>query len=125
MNMNSVWRKVFGLGNNRGQSTIEYLIVTFVLVAALIAMPSIYETGSATLKNKYHSYSFAVAISDPPRKDFDDTIKKDADKIEHILDTFGKIEDLISNSIFPDIKQGKLPSWNDIKSFGDLVKSLF
>lgn len=110
---------------NRGQSTIEYLIVTFVVVAAVVTAPGIYETVSHTMANKYHSYRFGIAISDPPRKAFDDTIKKDAGKVEHFFDTLGKIEDLIGDTIFPDLSQGKLPSWKDVKKFGKLIKGLF
>lgn len=111
--------------DNSGQSTIEYLVVTFTLVAALISMPSIYQTVSHTMADKYHSYSFAVAVSDPPRKAFDDTVQQDADKVENIFAVLGEIEDLISDSIFPNLSDGKLPSLDDIKKFKDLVKRLF
>lgn len=116
--------KALGSGN-QGQSTVEYLVVTFVLVAALVTAPGIYDTLSRTMTNKYHSYAFGVAVSDPPRKAFDDTVKRDADKVTHFFETLEKIEDLIGNSIFPDLKQGKLPDWKDVQKFGDLIKSLF
>jgi len=111
--------------DNRGQSTIEYLIVTFVLVAVLVSAPSIYDMVGTTLKNKYQSYSFAVAVSDPPRKAFDDSITKEADKIKHILNVFEEIGDLMRDSIFPDIKQMKMPDWKDIEKFGKLIRSFF
>ena len=113
---------VMFLGNNRWQSTIEYLIVTFTVVAALITVPNIYNTLSNTMQNKYHSYSFGIAISDPPRKAFDDSVQKDADKVEKIFKIFDEIEDLFNNTVFPDLSEGKLPSWNDIKKFGDKIK---
>lgn len=124
-NETSPGRKATFAADERGQSTIEYLVVTFVLVASLIAVPNLYETSSDTLKNKYHSYSFAVAVSDPPRKAFDDEVEHDADKIEKILDIIEEIADLMNNSVFPDLKAGKLPSWEDIKKFGDIIKSLW
>ena len=120
----AISRKARRIGN-QGQSTVEYLVVTFVLVAALVTAPGIYDTVSHTVSGKYHSYCFGVAISDPPRKAFDDTVQKDADKVAHFFDTLEEIEDLIGNSIFPDIGKGKLPAWKDVKQFGDLIKSLF
>jgi hypothetical protein len=110
--------------DNRGQSTVEYLVVTFTLVAALITLPSIYQTVSHNVANKYHSYSFGVAVSDPPRKAFDDAVQQDADRIENIFAVLADIEDLISDSIFPDLSEGKLPSLDDIKKFKDLLKRL-
>jgi len=111
--------------DNRGQSTIEYLIVTFTLVVALVSFPSIYDVIGSTVKNKYHSYSFAVAVSDPPRKAFDDRVSKDVDKIENILNVFEDIEDLMRDSILPDLKQMKMPAWKDVEKFGKLIRSFF
>lgn len=108
--------------NNHGQSTIEYLIVTLALVVALISGHHIYEDFSSTMNNKYASYSFAVAISDPPRKAFDDKIKKDAGKVENIINLFSEIEDLVSDSILPDLKKLQLPAKKDLEKFGKLIK---
>lgn len=99
------------LRNSRGQSTIEYLIVTFILVATLVTAPSIYETVGHTLIYKYESYSFGIAISDPPRKAIDDTINKDMDMIRHILDVLSDFKDLIKD-VLDDI-------WDKIKHFFD------
>lgn len=108
-----------------GQSTIEYLVVTSVVGAALITMPIMYKTFSDTMKNKYHSYTFGIAISDPPRKAFDDVIKKDADKVAHIFDVLEEIEDDIENASLPDFSDIHLPSWGDIEDFGDKLKEYF
>jgi hypothetical protein len=115
-------RKVSILRGNKGQSTVEYLVVTFVLVAVLVKGPGLYQTVSETMKNKYHSYSFAVAISDPPRKAFDDAISKDAEKVNKAIDSLEEIKRLINDTIIPDIKKGELPSWDNVKKFGELVK---
>lgn len=104
--------------NNRGQSTIEYLVVTFILVAMLITSPSIYNSFSGVMANKYHSYAFGIAISDPPRKAFDDTIEKDMDRITKIFDVIDEIEDLIEGSIEKIIEEMtdiKMPSFDDIE----------
>lgn len=83
--------------NDRGQSIVEYLIVSAAIVASLITAPSIYQEISGTLKNKYKSYAFGVAVSDPPRKTFDDQVKKDADEVKHILDILKDIEHFFEN----------------------------
>ncbi len=112
----------FLLCGNKGQSTVEYLIVTFVLVAALIKGPGMYQTVTHTMKNKYHSYSFGIAVSDPPRKAFDDEISKDLEKVNKAVDSLDEIKRLIDDTILPDIKKGELPSWNNVKKFGELIK---
>lgn len=110
--------------NEKGQSSVEYIIVTSALVAALITMPSIYDTISHTMQDKYKSYAFGVSISDPPSKQFDDKVHKVADIIKQIEDLIEKI-----GAIFTDIFSGKLPSVKDFKSvFNDLwelIKTLF
>jgi len=112
-------RKSQLLFNNKGQAAIEYLVVCLVLITALIKAPAIYDTLSGVMKNKYHSYSFGVAISDPPRKAFDDALTKDANKILSIFDVLKEIEDDIENVNLPDPDDLKLPSWDNIKKFGD------
>ena len=62
------------LASQSGQSAVEYLVICGVLIMALITAPSFYGTMSRTMKNKYRSYYFGVAISDPPRKAFVDTV---------------------------------------------------
>jgi len=106
-----------------GQSTVEYLIVTFVFVAALIFPTSVYDVISTTLKNKYHSYAFGVAISDPPRKKFDDTFNKGAEEVEKVKATFEKVEDLMDGKNFPVSFNEKLPSLGEIQ-LSDLINEL-
>lgn len=116
------WQAVLSAGNERGQSTIEYLIVCFTLVTILITTGHIYTKVSDTMQNKYNSYSFAIAISDPPRKAFDDSVQKETGKVERIFKIFGEIENLFRNSVFPDLSEGKLPSQDDIEKFADKIK---
>jgi hypothetical protein len=104
--------------NQSGQSSVEYLVVTGALIAGLITLPNIYDTFSHTMQDKYKSYAFSVAISDPPSKQFDDEVHHTADIIE-------EIEDLLFKTIFPDLAKGKMPSIADVKKFFDLAKSLF
>ncbi|MCL7488921.1 MAG: hypothetical protein M8357_12205 [Desulfobulbaceae bacterium] len=101
----------------QGQSSVEYLVVTGALIASLITLPNIYDTFSHTIQDKYKSYAFSVAISDPPSKKFDDEVHHTADIIE-------QIENLLFKTIFPDISRGKMPAIKDIKNFFDLLKSL-
>lgn len=97
------------LADERGQSTIEYLLVCSILISVLIKGPGIYNEVSSAIENKYHSYAFSVAISDPPRKAFDDEIRKDAAKIEHVLDVLEDIEDDIEQAHIPDISDIHIP----------------
>ena len=110
------------LRGNKGQSTVEYLVVTFVLVAALVKGPGIYHTVTDTMENKYHSYSFGIALSDPPRKAFDDAVNEDYEKIKKVLDPLDELKRLMNDIIIPDFKKGELPSWKSVKKFGDLIK---
>lgn len=118
-------RKFFCFRNEKGQSTIEYLVVTGVLIASLISMPSIYKAISDTMQDKYKSYAFGVAISDPPRKAFDDTVQKDADKVKEVLDTLKDLGQFIENLTLDFFTKGKLPSKQDIDNFYNLLKKLF
>lgn len=113
------------LNNQRGQSAVEYLIVSAAIIAGLITLPSIYDTMSHTMQNKYKSYAFGISISDPPTKHFDDTVKQDIDKVSKVLDTLKALWDIGTGSILPDIFHGKMPSTNAIKAFIALIKSLF
>ncbi|MFO7830369.1 MAG: hypothetical protein R6V18_00135 [Desulfuromonadaceae bacterium] len=92
-----------------GQSTIEYLVVFFCLTAVLLKGPWIYEKISTPIQNKYHSYAFGVAISDPPTKAFDDEIQKDAAKVEHVLEVLEEIEDEIEHAHIPDPSDIHIP----------------
>jgi len=105
-------------GNEKGQSAVEYLVVTAALMASLITLPNIYQTVGHTMQDKYTSYAFSVAISDPPSKQFDDTVHQGADLLK-------EIEHVLFDIIIPDIRQGKLPGIGEIKDFFDLVKKLF
>lgn len=107
--------KMMNLNNDSGQSTVEYLIVTFMVVAALIYPTPIYETISGTLKNKYQGYRFAVAISDPPRKEFDDKLEKGAEMVHKVIDTVGEIKRVAS-----DVEHFQLPIHEKLPSFGDI-----
>ncbi len=116
-------RRIPFLRGNKGQSTVEYLIVTFALVAVLIKGPGMYHTVTHTMQNKYHSYSFGIAVSDPPRKAFDDAVDKDFEKVNKAVDSLEEIKRLINGTIIPDIKKGELPSWDNVKKFGELIKN--
>lgn len=106
-----------------GQSTVEYLIVTLVFMAALIFPASVYDIVSTTLKNKFHSYAFGVAISDPPHKKFDDRLKHGAEEVEKVKEAFEEVEDLMEGKNFPAAFKAKLPSLGEIP-IGDLVDEL-
>ena len=97
------------LADESGQSTIEYLLVCGLLIGVLIKGPWIYQKISTPVQNKYHSYAFSVAISDPPTKAFDDEIHKDASKVEHVLDVLEEIEEDIEDAHIPDPRDIHIP----------------
>jgi len=110
--------------NNSGQSAVEYLIVCFCLVAAIITMPSIYQTMSNTMSNKFKSYAFGVAISDPPTKEFDDSVQKVEDIIHKIERSLGAIGDLIKD-LFGLSHHAKLPPVEAVEKLVDTLKQIF
>jgi hypothetical protein len=111
------------LADESGQSTIEYLLVCFILIGVLVKGPGIYQNVSSTMENKYHSYAFSVAISDPPRKAFDDEIHQDAAKIEHVLDILEEIEDDIEQAHIPDPSDIHIPK--GIENVWEKITHLF
>ena len=118
-------RLVKVLDNQQGQSVVEYLVICGILIMAIVSMPSVYSTMSHTMKNKYRSYCFAVSISDPPRKEFDDSINQNADKIHEVLQAFKQLADLVKNVIMPDLFHGHLPDRETLQKLIDIIKSLF
>jgi hypothetical protein len=114
----------FGLLNNKGQGAVEYLIVTLCLIAALLSAPSIYTTISDTMANKYKSYCFAVAISEPPTKAFDDGAQKIGDLIHMIDQVIGAIEDLIEDLFVPSAG-GVMPAKEAVKKFIGTLEKVF
>lgn len=114
----------FGLLDNSGQGAVEYLLVTLCLVATLLSAPSIYTTISDTMANKYKSYCFAVAISDPPTKAFDDDVQKVGDLIHMIDEVFSALEDLIEDLFVPS-GGGPMPPKEAVSKFVDTLKKVF
>ena len=106
-----------------GQSTIEYLLVCSILIGVLLEGPWIYEKISTPIQNKYHSYAFGVAISDPPRKAFDDEIQKDAAKVEHVLEVLEEIEGEIEHAHIPDPSDIHIPK--GIEKMWEKITHLF
>lgn len=110
--------------DNSGQGAVEYLLITLCLVATLLSAPSIYTTLSDTMANKYKSYCFAVAISDPPTKAFDDSVQKAGDLIHMINQVFKAMEDLIEDLFVPS-GGGPMPPKEAVGKFIDTLKKVF
>ena len=117
------------LHNEKGQSAVEYLVICTALVTLFLmssSQDSIYNMISHTIHDKYSSYAFSVSISDPPGKAFDDAVKQDAAKVKEVLNELKEMEDLIKDTILPDIKHDN-PLSDDkkiIKDFKALVKKI-
>jgi len=62
-------RSIFG--SNKGQSTVEYVaVLTALFLIAGLGSGTVSKL-TTTIKQKYKSYCFSVAISDPPGAIFD------------------------------------------------------
>jgi SMC interacting uncharacterized protein involved in chromosome segregation len=92
--------------NSRGQSSIEFLVALLGLIVLFGSFSpvlgndptekhSVYEVFSDTIQNKYKSYCFGVAISDPPREEFDEKVDKDAKIIKEFI---AKIKDILDSA---------------------------
>jgi hypothetical protein len=90
----------------------------------LLSAPSIYTTISDTMSNKYKSYCFAVAISEPPTKAFDDGEQKVGDFIHMIDQVIGAIEDLIEDLFVPSTG-GVMPPKEAVNKFIGTLKKVF
>ncbi len=108
-----------------GQSAVEYLVILTALLIIVPLWPSVYRQLSHTMQDKYSSYAFAVSISDPPSKAFDDEIKKDTGKVGHFLKTLKDIGKVLKQDIFGSLIHGKMPSKDALKTLLKLVKGLF
>ncbi|MBU0969225.1 MAG: hypothetical protein KKC20_01195 [Proteobacteria bacterium] len=95
---------------NRGQSTVEYVVVTSALLAALMAAPSVSDTLVQTFYNKYESYSFGIAISDPPREETDKKVHEITETIDKWIQQFDDFE-------LPDKLMENIPGTETIKLF--------
>ncbi|KJS00126.1 MAG: hypothetical protein VR65_14620 [Desulfobulbaceae bacterium BRH_c16a] len=101
------------LRNQHGQSVVEYLIVIGALVSALIAAPSAFNMVRGMMQNKYSSYSFGVAISDPPTSDFDEEVKRDAKAVKEAMDALHALEQFIEH---PSLPEPYKPHWPDVSN---------
>lgn len=88
---------------NRGQSTVEYVVVVTALIAFLMGTHSVFFQVHKVFVDKYKSYCFGVSISDPPSIAFDEMVDKDSSKVMHELK---KLEDFIEH---PDLPSSDLP----------------
>ena len=109
---NGIHMKRSLLRNQHGQSAVEYLIVVGALVSALIATPSAFEMVGDMMQNKYRSYSFGIAISDPPTSEFDEKVKQDANAVKEAIDALHKLEKFVEQPPHPDFEKPDWPDFN-------------
>lgn len=93
-----------------GQSAVEYLIVVGALVSALIVAPSAFHMVRDMMQSKYRSYSFGIAISDPPSSAFDEEVARDANTVKEVMNTLHTLENFIENPSLPDFEKPKWPA---------------
>ena len=94
----------------RGQSAVEYLIVVGALVSALVAAPSAFHMVRDMMQSKYQSYSFGIAISDPPTSTFDEEVARDANTVKEVMNTLHTLENFIEHPSLPDFEKPKWPA---------------
>lgn len=103
----------FLLRNQHGQSAVEYLIVVGALVSALVAAPSAFNMIRGMMQNKYSSYSFGIAISDPPSSHFDEDVKKGANEVKEAIDALHELEKIVEHPPRPEFEK---PDWPDVSN---------
>jgi hypothetical protein len=114
-------RRFFCPGGQRGQAAVEYLVVVGALVTALVALPSVFELVRESLQSKYQSYSFAVAISEPPRSAFDREVAADAHKVEEVMRVLHDLEKFLAHPSLPDVHKPDIPATGFIKDLEKLI----
>lgn len=73
----TLWRRFMPLRNDRGQSTVEYVaVLTAIFLIAGLGRSTVADLGD-TIKQKYRSYCFSVAMSDPPLESYETGIGSD------------------------------------------------
>jgi len=102
----------------RGQSTVEYVVVVTVLLTTFMAAPSVTKQLQTVFANKSVSYAFAVAISDPPSSKADKTV-------EEVNDIIYNISYFLTNLEWPDGIEVKIPGYEGIKKFIKEIEKLF
>lgn len=98
---------------SRGQAAVEYIVICGILVATLLAAPSVYDQVSTTLANKYRSYVFSVAITDPPSSEFD--------TVGGELEELG---DWVENVAFPGHHDQSNPGTAILREFEGIIHDL-
>lgn len=112
------------LPGQAGQSAVEYLVIVSVLVASLIAAPSLFSMVRTMMLDKYRSYSFAVAISDPPSSTFDREVAEDADKVKQVMTALHDLEEFIEHPSWPEPDIPGWPGKKVIEDFEHLLHDL-
>ncbi|BDD88928.1 hypothetical protein [Desulfofustis limnaeus] len=110
--------------NQKGQSAVEYLVVVGVLVTSLIAAPSLFSMVRTMMFDKYRSYSFGVAISDPPSSAFDREVEEDADKVKKVMTALHDLEQFIEHPSWPEPGVPDWPGKKVIEDFEHLLHEL-
>ena len=110
------------LTNQCGQSTTEYVVIILFMLFAFMGKNAITEQLQTTFHNKYKSYAFGVAISDPPSKAFDDEVKDKTDRVKTVIDSLKNIIDIISDFFSGDIDPGTDPGTEIIEQFKHIIE---
>ncbi len=122
LNLHAI-RLLFRSGSQKGQSTVEYVVVVSLLLATFLGSSCIDDLVDAFHK-KYKSYAFGVSISDPPSSSFDKEVNDGAQKIADIMKI---IDDLLQfvEGADPDAGgAGDNPATEELDEFERIIKNL-
>ena len=103
---------------NCGQSTVEYVVIVSILMATFMAGPRVSDRLVRTFCNKYESYAFAVAISDPPRGEMDQRVHEVTGRIKEWSQALDDVE-------LPGKIKKKIPGTEAIEHFLKKLGRLF
>ncbi len=110
--------KMHRFGSQRGQSTVEYVVIVTIFLTAFMAAPSVTKQLQTVFANKAESYAFAVSISDPPGSRADEKVHEVTDKID-------KIYNFLNDFELPDDIKEKIPGYESVEKFIKKIKKLF
>lgn len=109
--------------NQKGQSTVEYVVIVSLLLAVFLGSDSM-DKLIKKFHQKYKSYAFSVAISDPPSSSFDKEVNDGAQEIADIVHLIKEIMQFIEGSDPDAGGAGDNPATEELEEFENIIKNL-
>ncbi len=109
--------------NQKGQSTVEYVVIVSLLLAAFLGSDSI-DSLVKTFHQKYKSYAFGVSISDPPSSSFDKEVNDSAQEVADIMHIIDDLLEFIEGADPDAGGAGDNPVTEELEEFERIIKNL-